>query len=83
MDKPYGELSGEQKDKILYGTPGDIYTISLDSGNYRHEDGRPHGTKYEGVVNTLVRRYHETDINDAFMKRISQYATEVDCPVCD
>lgn len=41
-----------------------------------------YNTHYEGVVTNLKRRYHETEANDAFMKRISQYITEIECEVC-
>lgn len=34
------------------------------------------------MVTNLTRRYHETDAGDAFMKRISQYVTEIECEVC-
>lgn len=34
------------------------------------------------MVTNLTRRYHETEASDAFMKRISQYITEIECEVC-
>lgn len=34
------------------------------------------------MVTNLTRRYHETEENDAFVKRISQYITEIECEVC-
>ncbi len=40
-------------------------------------------TKYEGVIPNLTRRYRESDAEDPYMKRISQYVTEIACPECD
>ncbi len=81
MNVPYGELSEEHHRKILYGTPGEFYEVAPDV-KYR-EPGKIYKTKYEGVIPTLTRRFRETEPSDSFMKKISQYVTEVPCPVCD
>jgi excinuclease ABC subunit A len=81
MNVPYGELKNDQKHKILYGTPGEHYEIVPDS---KFGDGsKTYRTKYEGVLPTLSRRFRETDPSDPFVKKISQFVTEIDCPVCD
>lgn len=81
MDVTYGNLKKDHKQKILYGTPGEHYEIVPDS---KYGDGvKSYRTKYEGVLPTLSRRYRETDPGDPFIKKISQYVTEVDCPTCD
>ena len=81
MNVSYGDLKKAQREKILHGTPGEHYEVIPDV-KYR-EEGKIYRTKYEGVITTLTRRYRETDPSDPFMKRISQYVTEVTCPACD
>lgn len=80
MRTPYGDLSEKEKKKILYGIPG---TFEL---NYitRFDEGKTHKAKYEGLIPNLERRFKESDMgNDAFMKRIAQFATERVCRSCD
>lgn len=81
MNVVYCKLKEEHRQKILYGTPGEHYEIAPDS---KYGDGvKTYRTKYEGVLPTLSRRYRETDPGDPFIKKISQFVTEVPCPVCD
>lgn len=81
MNVPYAALSSEHKEKVLYGTPGEHYEITPD---WKYWDGiKTYKTKYEWVIPTLTRRYRETDPGDVFMKKISQYVTEIPCPKCD
>ena len=76
---PYNTLSKKAKDIILHGCP-EMFEVyhTFDGSN----EGKVYNTHYEGVVTNLTRRYHETEANDAFMKRISQYITEIECEVC-
>lgn len=79
MNVPYNALSKKAREIVLHGCP-EIFEVphtfegAMESKIYK--------TQYEGVVTNLTRRYHETDANDAFMKRISQYITEIECQVC-
>ena len=82
MNVPYGDLKPAQKEKILYGTPGEQYEIVPDT-RFGGDGVKTYKTKYEGVLPTLSRRYRETDPGDTFIKKISQYVTEIPCPVCD
>ncbi len=79
MDTPFGELVSKEKEKILNskGEKLDIQYITRDKSQEYHH------AKYEGVIPNLERRY--TDIenkNDAYMKRIENFATEIPCPEC-
>ena len=77
----YKDLTPKAKKIVLEGTPGETYEVSPES---KYSDpSRSYKSKYEGVIPTLTRRYRETDAGDPFMKRISQYVTEVTCPVCN
>jgi excinuclease ABC subunit A len=80
LNIPYGDLSAAHKKIILEGTPGEYYEVSPD-GKYS-DPSQVYKSKYEGVIPTLTRRYRETEVGDPFMKRISQYVTEVTCPTC-
>lgn len=71
---PVGDLPGDAKQKILYGTGDQKYRIELGSG--RHYD-----TTYEGVIPNLERRHRETD--SEFMRRdIERFMRQRDCYVC-
>ncbi len=80
MDVMYKDLSPKHRKIVLEGTPGETYEVSPES---KYSDpSRTYRSKYEGVIPTLTRRYRETDAADPFMKRISQYVTEMPCPSC-
>ena len=59
LDEPLENLPKETIDKILYGTGDDELTINKKSvyggGTYQH--------KFEGIINNLERRYHDTSSN--------------------
>ncbi|MCL2451435.1 excinuclease ABC subunit UvrA [Candidatus Saccharibacteria bacterium] len=68
------DLSDDAKQKILYGTGAQKYTVTL--GN-----GRDYDTTYEGVIPNLERRWKETDSD--FMRRdIERFMRERECMVC-
>lgn len=48
-----------------------------------NSDGKIHRAKYEGLIPNLERRYQEADHgNDAYIKRIGNFATEQVCRSC-
>ena len=77
MDVPVKDLPKEALDVILYGTKGKKLKV-------RRESDSMHGyitTDFEGVINTLERRFRET--NSEWMKEeIAQQMRTVDCPEC-
>ncbi|MDD4036058.1 MAG: excinuclease ABC subunit UvrA [Bacilli bacterium] len=77
LNKKIKELKKEELDIILYGSKEKIeLTIETKSGNrYSGKD------YYEGVINTLERRYLETK-SEYIREWIEQYMREVDCPTC-
>jgi excinuclease ABC subunit A len=71
---PVKELSEEARQKILYGTDGEKYRVSLGSGRY-------YDSTYEGVIPNLERRWKETDSD--FMRRdIERFMRERPCYTC-
>jgi excinuclease ABC subunit A len=78
VDVPVKELTPEQIDIILYGNGGE--RIQIDYINSWGEKGT-FRSAFEGVVNNLKRRYHETK-SDASREDIEKYMTTRLCPTC-
>ncbi len=78
---PVKELSDDAKQKILYGTGKEKYTVQL--GNYAKwgENGRSYDTTYEGVIPNLERRWKETD-SEFMRKDIERFMRERECTTC-
>ena len=74
LDCPLEELPKEQLQTLLYGTGDQKYTIYA-------SNGRGFTTTFEGIVNNLNRRYHET--TSEFIKQdIARLIREKDCELC-
>ena len=74
---PWGDLSPEVQDVILYGTRGEKLTLEYD---------QPRGKgiltqAFEGICHNLERRYRETQ-SDASKKEIEEVLSECPCPTC-
>ncbi len=78
MDKPLKALSPRQLDIILYGNKGEQFKISYT--NSYGETGSFY-TRYEGVINTLKRRYQETK-SDLAREEMEKFMTINLCPSC-
>ena len=78
LDVPWEELPEEQRELFLYGTGGERLRIT-----YRNRFGRTrtYGTRFEGIVNNLERRYRETD-SELTRQRIEEFMSLRACPVC-
>lgn len=78
MDKPLHALSEEHIQAILYGKNGERIRI-----NYVNSYGERNSfnSTYEGVINNMRRRYHETK-SDASRQEIEKYMTTTLCPRC-
>jgi len=75
--KPIKDLTKEELDIILYGTPDMIQF------NYRAQNGNTRNTKsyFEGIVTNLERRYIETK-SSWIREWIEGYMMELECPTC-
>ena len=77
LDAPIRELPRDVVDKILYGTGDEKLTVHRQtvygSGTYEHN--------FEGVINNLDRRYHETSSN-WIRDEIRGYMAEIPCDEC-
>ncbi len=78
MDRPLKELSRKQLDIVLYGNGEERFKV-----NYINSYGEASAfrSSYEGIVNNLRRRYHETK-SDASREEIEKYMTVSPCPGC-
>ena len=77
LDTPFKELSKKAKDVVFYGTGGKKIKLErkseYGSGTYM--------TDFEGIVNNLERRYHETT-SEYSRAEIEGYMSSVKCPEC-
>ncbi|MEA4924964.1 MAG: excinuclease ABC subunit UvrA [Syntrophomonadaceae bacterium] len=78
MDKPLNELTPEQINLILYGNNGESFKLTYT--NSYGETGS-FTTRYEGVINTLKRRYQETK-SDLAREEMEKFMTISLCPAC-
>lgn len=78
LDTPYKDLPKEIKDIIMYGNCNEELELQFKTKNFI-------GTKkgsFEGVVNNLKRRYHETT-SEYIKGEISKYMRDQPCVVCN
>jgi excinuclease ABC subunit A len=78
LDAPWQELAPDQQDRFLYGTNGDRVYVT-----YRNRMGRKRSymLAFEGIVESLSRRYRETDSSQV-RERIEEYMSFRPCPEC-
>ncbi len=77
LTTPVRDLPEDVLDVILYGTKGEKLTLKYDTA-------RGTGTfsqAFEGIVNNLERRYHETQ-SQSMRQELEQYMSECQCPEC-
>ena len=77
LTTPIKDLSEEARNALLYGTGGEKLSL-------HYERDRGTGTfsqPFEGIVNNLKRRYHETQ-SASMRTELEQYMSEYACPDC-
>lgn len=80
LDTPYNILPAKFKKELLYGTRGRHLKYYYKSRNNKSESYRDH--PFEGVINNLERRYHET--SSQFIKdKMQQYMRITLCEKCE
>lgn len=78
MNKPFKDLSKEEKDYIFYGSKGKKFKVS-----YRGDSFSFDGMKeFEGIVNNIERRYHETNSESTKEEIENKYMIERECKTC-
>lgn len=78
MDIPFEDLPAKQQKIILYGNGDTLFHF-----HYENEFGgvRDVDAKFEGVLNNVERRYHETN-SDFTRDQMRKYMTELTCQSC-
>jgi excinuclease ABC subunit A len=79
IDAPFESLPAAAQQVVLYGSGKEKIPFA-----YINERGRTviREHTFEGVVNNLERRYHETD-SMAVKEELSKFINEKPCPECD
>ena len=75
LETPFKDLPRQIKDIIFYGTKEKLritYSNVRGTGTYDYA--------FEGVINTLRRRYNET--SEAMRAEFEEYMTNIECPDC-
>ena len=78
VEKPWQELTEKEQDYFLNGTGGDKVYVSYRN---RMNRKRSYMIAFEGIVNSLQRRYRDTD-SSTQRERIEEYMSFRPCPVC-
>lgn len=78
MDKPFEDLSPEERHLVFYGSEGKEFHF-----HYENEFGgvRDIDIPFEGVVANINRRYHETS-SDFTRNQMLSYMNELTCATC-
>lgn len=78
MDTPFEKLSKEEQQLILHGSNGKTFHF-----HYENDFGgvRDVEVPFEGVLNNIYRRYHETN-SDFTRDQMRLYMTELTCTHC-
>ena len=78
MDRPFSDLSQEEKDLVLYGSNGKEFHF-----HYENEFGgvRDIEIPFEGVVSNIHRRFRETN-SDFTRNQMRSYMNELTCATC-
>jgi excinuclease ABC subunit A len=77
LHTPWRDLTDEQRQKVLYGTPESL-TIRYTP---QHGNTRSYTTNFEGVIPNLDRRYKQTE-SEGIREDIESYMSARICPDC-
>lgn len=78
IEKPWNELDKKIQQILLYGSGDELINFNIlnERGGYRSIK-----QAFEGVVNTLERRYFETD-SSHIKEELAKYQNNRECPEC-
>lgn len=78
IETPWNELDPQIQQVLLYGSQGELINFNIlnERGGYRAIT-----QPFEGVVNTLERRYFETD-STHIKEELAKYQNNRECPDC-
>ncbi len=79
LDVPWKKLGKAKQDKVLYGLEGKRIAVA-----WGKEGSESHGTwamKYEGIVHTILRRFHATS-SEQMREQYRAFMSERPCEAC-
>ena len=77
MDTPFRDLPQKIVDLLMYGTGDEKITVHYEGAN-----GEGHfNTTFEGIITSLMRRYHETS-SDGMKAAYEEYMSAEPCAAC-
>lgn len=78
IEQPWSELGNDIQQTLLYGSQNELiqFNILNDRGGYRSIK-----QTFEGVINTLERRYFETE-SSHIKEELTKYQNNRECPEC-
>lgn len=78
LEKPWKDLDDNIKQILLYGSQGELinFNIMNDRGGYKVTK-----QAFEGIVNTLERRYYETE-SSHIKEELAKFQNNRECPDC-
>jgi excinuclease ABC subunit A len=79
LDTPFQKLPKKKRDQVLYGL-GDK-KIKVTWGEEGSENQGSWGMRFEGVLNSLMRRYRETT-SEAMREHYAKFMSERECDAC-
>jgi excinuclease ABC subunit A len=80
LDTPFAKLPKKKRDQVLYGL-GER-RIKVTWGDEGGENQGSWGLRFEGVLNSLMRRYRETS-SEAMREHYTKFMSQRHCDVCD
>jgi len=80
LDTPFKELPKKKRDQVLFGMGEKRVRISW--GTEGSESHGSWGARFEGIMNSLMRRYRETS-SESMREHYRRFMSERDCDVCE
>ncbi|MHC1696313.1 MAG: excinuclease ABC subunit UvrA [Eubacteriales bacterium] len=77
LDTPINKYSKQAMDILLYGLKDGKLTVERTAGGHTHR----FTIQYEGIINTLMRRYTQT-ASEGAKAELESFMEEIPCPVC-
>ncbi|MCB9147311.1 MAG: excinuclease ABC subunit UvrA [Caldilineaceae bacterium] len=76
-----GDLSLKQRDIVLYGAGRNNNTVRMEYRSGNSKQVRHYETTFEGVINSLRKRYNESG-SDYIRNKLEEYMSVRPCPAC-
>jgi excinuclease ABC subunit A len=79
LDVPFGKLPKKKRDQVLYGLGEKRIRVTW--GGDGEDNQGSWGLKFEGILNSLMRRYRETS-SEAMREHYAKFMSERPCDAC-